>query len=176
MVVHITPATSGDQPVLRNLLQLYLHDFSELLGATPDSCGLFDYPHFDAYWTDAGRKPFLLDADGRVAGFAFVRTASVLTGATEIADMAEFFVVRGLRRRGVGRAAASALFARFPGKWEVRVMERHAAALAFWSAVIDDVAHGRTERLGWVNDGGVRFSVFRFETDHRSGEAKGVAL
>ena len=50
--------------------------------------------------------------------------------------MAEFFVVRPLRGRGVGAAAARALFDRFGGRWEVRQTESNAPALAFWRAVI----------------------------------------
>ena len=145
-------------------MQLYLHDFSEVLPRAPDRDGTFPYLHLDAYWVDEWRKPFLMTADGEVAGFALVRTKSVVTGADGITDMAEFFVVRGLRRHGVGRAAAQLLFARFPGTWEIRVIEHYAAARTFWSAVVDDAAQGAIERLNWVNDDGLRFDVFRFDT------------
>jgi len=148
--------------MLRNLLQLYLHDFSEVLPRAPDRDGTFPYPHFDAYWIDDWRKPFLITADGEGAGFALVRTKSVVTGFEGVADMAEFFVVRGLRRHGVGRAATHLLFAMFPGTWEIRVIECYAAARAFWLSAIDDVADGPPERLNWVNDHGLQFDVFRF--------------
>lgn len=164
MRVQVIPASAEHQPTLRNLLQLYLHDFSEVLTRAPDRDGTFPYPYLDAYWTDEWRKPFLITADDEVAGFALVRTVSVVTGSAGVADMAEFFVVRGLRRHGVGRAAAHLLFARFHGTWEVRVIDHYPAAQAFWSTVIDDAAEGPAERSSWVNDEGLRFDVFRFET------------
>ena len=164
MHVQVIPATTADRTTLRNLLQLYLHDFSEVLTRAPDRDGTFPYPHLDAYWTDEWRKPFLITADDEVAGFALVRTVSVVTGSAGVSDVAEFFVVRGLRRHGVGRAAAHLLFARFPGAWEVRVIDHYAAAHAFWSAAIGDAAQSAVERSSWVNDDGLRFDVFRFDT------------
>jgi len=164
MRVQVIPASAEDRTTLRNLLQLYLYDFSEVLPRAPDPDGTFPYPHLDAYWTDEWRKPFLITADDDVVGFALVRTVSVVTGSAGVADMAEFFVVRGLRRHGVGRAAAHLLFARFHGTWEVRVIEHYAAARAFWSAIIADATNGASERTSWVNDEGLRFDVFRFDT------------
>jgi predicted acetyltransferase len=164
MRVQVIPASVEDRTTLRNLLQLYLHDFSEVLTRAPERDGTFPYPHLDAYWTDEWRKPFLITADGDVAGFALVRTVSVVTGSPGVADMAEFFVVRGLRRHGVGRAAARLLFARFPGAWEVRVIDHYAAAHAFWTAAIGDAAQTPVERSSWVNDDGLQFEVFRFVT------------
>jgi len=162
--IRVIPASPDDRGTLRNLMQLYLHDFSEVLQYAPDRDGTFRYPHFDAYWIDEWRKPFLITADGDIAGFAFVRTTSVVTGSADVTDMAEFFIVRGLRRHGVGRRAAHLLFASFQGTWEIRVIEHYAAARTFWSAVVDDAAHGAIERLHWVNDDGLRFEVFRFDT------------
>src|SRR4029079_1455482 len=156
MRVQVIPAASADRLTVRNLLQLYLHDFSEVLPRAPDGDGTFPYPHLDAYWIDEGRKPFLIIADNDVAGFALVRLESVVTGSAGVAGMAEFFVVRGRRRHGVGRAAAHLLFASFPGTWEIRVIDHYAAARAFWLSVVNEAAQKPAERSNWVNDGGVR--------------------
>jgi predicted acetyltransferase len=160
----VIPASPDDRGTLRNLMQLYLHDFSEVLQYAPDRDGTFRYPHLDAYWIDEWRKPFLITADGDIAGFALVRTMSVVTRSADVTDMAEFFIVRGLRRHGVGREAARLLFARFDGTWEIRVIEHYTAARAFWLSVINGAAQRPPERLSWVNDEGLRFDVFRFET------------
>jgi Predicted acetyltransferase len=50
--------------------------------------------------------------------------------------MAEFFVMRKYRRGGVGGKAARAVFARFPGEWQVRQLAANGAAVAFWRAAI----------------------------------------
>ena len=80
----------------------------------------------------AGRR--LADKSGEeLAGFALVRAGSRVTGSPDVMDVAEFFVLRGARRRGLGMSAAHALFSAFPRVWEVRVRRTNVAALEFWS-------------------------------------------
>ena len=127
--VEVVAAALADKSVLRNLLELYLHDFSELTGADVDEHGLFGYRFLDNYWSEPDRHPFFIRADGRLAGFALVRSGTPH-------DMAEFFVLRKYRRNGVGLLAARALFAAFPGEWQVREMSGNAGATAFWRRAI----------------------------------------
>jgi predicted acetyltransferase len=134
--VEVLPAAAAQEPVLANLLELYAHDFSELAGPRLGEDGRFGYPELPLYWRDEGRFPFLVWVDGRLAGFALVRKGSRISGDPGVWDVAEFFVARGYRKRGVGAAAAHEIWRRFPGTWEVRVMERNTAARAFWRAAI----------------------------------------
>ncbi|MCU1465149.1 MAG: hypothetical protein JWM72_1077 [Actinomycetia bacterium] len=147
--IEVLEATVEDKPVLRRLLELYLHDFSELTYADVDAHGRFGYPYLDLYWTEPERRPFLFRVAGRWAGFALVRT-----GVPH--DMAEFFVLRKHRRTGVGVEAASDLFARFPGDWQVRQMTANAGATAFWHRAIpfefteEVTANGRVQHFSSV--------------------------
>ena len=50
--------------------------------------------------------------------------------------MAEFFIARRYRKRGVGAAVAREIWRRIPGAWEVRVMEGNEPARAFWAAAV----------------------------------------
>jgi hypothetical protein len=50
----------------------------------------------------------------------------------------------------VGARAAAALFDRFAGPWEVRVLRRNTAALAFWRKVIDRYTGGAYTELEWA--------------------------
>jgi predicted acetyltransferase len=45
--------------------------------------------------------------------------------------LCEFFVLRSLRGRGIGRAAAFAVFDRFRGSWEVEELRRNEPAGRF---------------------------------------------
>ena len=145
----VVAATLDDRRVLENLLELYLHDFSELTDADVDEQGRFSYRFLDNYWTDADRHPFLIRSGGRLAGFALVRS-----GAPH--DMAEFFVMRKYRRRGVGRAAARIVFAAFPGEWQVREMAANSGATAFWRDAIP---------VQFVEEAGETGPVQRFRLD-----------
>ena len=144
--VEVLEATPEDKSVVRQLMELYLYDFSEFVDADLDPHGYFGYQYLDNYWTEPDRKPFLFRATGKWAGFALVRG-----GAPH--DMAEFFVMRKYRRRGVGIVAARDLFARFPGDWQVRQMAANAGATTFWRRAIpypfDESAndHGPVQRF-----------------------------
>ena len=134
--VEIAVAERGERPVLANLMQLYIHDFSEFWRDRPDgeleADGRFaDYPFLDAYWDEADRTPLLLRVDGRLAGFVLINGISH-SGLPVDRNVAEFFVVRKHRRGGVGAAAARAIFSLYPGQWEAAVARRNLAALPFW--------------------------------------------
>ena len=129
------------------MLELYHYDFTEYTDADVDPDGRFGYRYLDAYFTEPDRHPFLIRADGQLAGFALVRRATSAVGDYDVFDMAEFFVMRKYRRRGVGSEAARFAFDRFPGRWEVREMAANTPAQAFWRRVIGDYTGGNfTER------------------------------
>ncbi len=162
MLVELAIATEADRERLENLLELYLHDFSEILGNAPRENGRFGYDGLNAYWKEPGRFPFLIRADGQLAGLALVARGSQVSGDATVFDLAEFFVVRGLRRRGVGAAAAARVFSSFAGTWEVRVMEQNVGAQTFWECAVSSFTNGRFELCAWHSPRGRAFRVFRF--------------
>jgi predicted acetyltransferase len=96
-----------------------------------------------SWFTDASSHPFvILDGHSRT-GFALVTQPSSLQRGPVQFLMAEFFVTREARRKGVGAAAAGLLFSRFSGDWEVREDEHNRAALQFWRRVIGRLTGGR---------------------------------
>ena len=144
-VVELREAALSDKPVVRRLVELYLHDFSEFDGRDVDQHGMFGYRYLDHYWTEPSRHPFLLVVEGQVAGFAFVRSDD-----DEGNRVAEFFVSRKYRRRSVGQQAARMLFARFPGPWKVEQVRGNPQARAFWrSAIPFEFEEAETDD-GWV--------------------------
>ncbi len=147
MEVRVVLAEPSDKEVLKNLFQLYAYDFSEIIPADVDEVGRFKEYRLDSYWSDAWRFPFLLRADGHLAGFALVHHRSHLSGADDVWDMAEFFVLRRHRRAGVGTTAAHRLFATHRGAWEVRQRTANSAATAFWRRAIGAFTASRASRF-----------------------------
>jgi predicted acetyltransferase len=139
----VSPATATQRRLLENLMQLYAYDYAEITGAAVDEDGRFAGPSLEPYFAEEGRHPFVLRVDGHPAGFALVTGWSRLTGDAGTRDMAEFFVMRPYRRRGVGKQAAFELFDRFPGPWEVRERAANTAATSFWRRVIAAYTDGR---------------------------------
>lgn len=136
--VRVVPAQREGEEALRNLFQLYTYDFSEIMELDVEPNGRFRERPLDCYWEDAWRFPFLFRAADALAGFALVHRKSKLSGADDVWDMAEFFVLRRYRRRGLGMNAALQLFAMHRGEWEVRERSGNIGATAFWRRVIGE--------------------------------------
>ncbi|MET3664043.1 GNAT family N-acetyltransferase [Caulobacter sp. 1776] len=133
----VSRARADEAPIIANLMQFYIHDFSALWfdrageGELEPDGRFADYPLLETYWSDPSRQPWLFRIGGRPVGFALVNDVAHSETPVDRA-VAEFFVVRKHRRRGVGLAAAHALFGTAWGVWEAAVVRRNREALAFW--------------------------------------------
>lgn len=152
MEVQVAVAGIEDRERLENLFAFYVYDFSEILNLDVGDDGRFALPALGRYWTEPGLHPFLVRADTKLAGFALVQARSRLTGHEGVYDMAEFFVMRRYRRCGIGARAASFLFDRFRGRWEVRQKPENVDATAFWRRSIARYTEGRFEDVAWDDD------------------------
>ena len=120
-------------------MQFYLYDWSEMEPADSgtffevDDSGRFaPFPGLADYWTVADRWPLVIESDARAVGFALLDTHSHRDGGAVGRNMAEFFVMRQHRRRGVAAAAVREILRQHPGQWEVAVATRNSAANTFW--------------------------------------------
>jgi len=147
MEVTLRKISEEDKPVLANLIELYRYDLSLYDGSRPNRHGLFGYRWLDSYWTSNKRHPFFIMADGEIAGFVLVNDFCRLCEPGEANSIAEFFVLSGLRRRGVGREAAIKVFRKFPGKWEVLQHSENTPSMDFWESVIYDLTRGQYRKL-----------------------------
>ncbi len=100
-----------------------------------------------AWFRNSSSHPFVILADGRRQGFALVAQGAAWSSGTAQFRMSEFFVTAAMRRRGVGQRAASLLFSRFDGEWEVLEDEANRDALAFWRRVIGLHTGGRYREM-----------------------------
>lgn len=145
MDIEIIPASVNDKPVIANLLQLYLYDLSEFAEWPLNEHGLFDYPYLDYYWREPERHPFVIRVDTELAGLALVR--DYVEDGMLVHQLAEFFILRKFRHRGIGEAAACRIFDQFPGPWNVEQLEQNVAAQRFWRRVVGRYSQGSyTER------------------------------
>src|SRR5450432_262789 len=143
--VSLELATESDAGVLANLLELYIHDLSDAFpGVQVGADGRFGYRRLPLYWSEPERRfAFLIRRGGKLAGFILAMRGSPVSEGPEVLDIAEFFVLRSLRRSGVGRSAARLLWSRLPGQWTVRVSEANLGALPFWAGIIDEYTSGQ---------------------------------
>lgn len=141
----------SQRETLANLVQLYIHDFSEFLSAerklaVQEDGRYADLLRLDEYWREAGRSVWFIRAGGELAGFALLNTRSHCDRPVDF-NMGEFFVMRAFRREGVGARAALDLIERHPGQWEIAIGQRNIPAQAFWRRVVDALAPSQLEEL-----------------------------
>jgi predicted acetyltransferase len=161
-------ATAEHGPVLSNLLELYLHELSDIFQIDTGADGRFGYDGLPLYWSDPDtHHAFLIRSGDRIGRFALVTRGSPATDDPDDLDVAEFFVLRSHRRSGVGRAAAFLLWNRISGRWIVRVSEANRAGRSFWESIVREYTGGvfaETTRPGRVH----MFRVFSFDGGRRS--------
>lgn len=136
-------ASLEDRALLDRLVQLEQHDLSDVTGDLPGDDGLFPVRRLDRFLSEPGGAAYLIVLDGSPVGFALVRPVD---GTSFVHS---FFLVRAVRRRGVGAEAAALLLATDDGPWTIAFVQRYAAAAAFWRSVLRssgrEVTEGRRE-------------------------------
>lgn len=141
----------SQRETLANLIQLYIHDFSEFLAgqrklAVEENGRFADLLHLEDYWSKPDRSVWFIRAGGELAGFALLNTHAHCGRPVDF-NMGEFFVMRTFRRDGVGARAAIDIINMHPGQWEIAVSVRNPPALAFWPRVAAAVAGEHVETL-----------------------------
>jgi predicted acetyltransferase len=159
--VELLRASSEQQPLMANLLQLYCHDFNEYIDIEIGPDGKYPYDSLPLYWTEPHRHPFLITVNGAPAGFALVKRAGTSTDFNTIWDMAEFFVVRRYRRRGIGTKIAKEVFKRYLGHWEIRVLTSNHSGVHFWDRAITEFV-GQAVPSVRITKNGHHWQMFSF--------------
>ena len=132
--VEIVEVAASERDALWRYLQFYIYDMTQFTGAQAED-GVFAYRFFNDYLQKGpGRGAFWAKVGGEIAGFALVKVDG------DCQEVAEFFIVRRWRRRGIGHAFARQLLHRSPGPWKLHELANNTAAIAFWRRVLQGFA------------------------------------
>ena len=134
MSIEVRLAHAGERLVVRHMMELYQHDFSEFDGTDLDEHGQYGYYDLDCFWINPNFSAFIIKVDEKWAGFVLVNDE--VLNAENSATIVEFFVLRKYRRHGVGRYAAQAILSAHPGRWEIKVIQENPTAFTFWQKII----------------------------------------
>jgi predicted acetyltransferase len=149
-----------DREWIESVYRDYLDDLSPLNTGvfSMTSLGEIGYSESDqlARWfVDSTVTPLVIVRGSDLVGFAMVATGGATPGAPPVDyRMAEFFVARTWRRRGVGRLAVELILNRFAGRWQITEYLRNPVAVAFWRRVVANYTQGRFQER--VTNGEVR--------------------
>lgn len=135
---------ASDREWIENVYRDYLDDLGLLnTGIFPalGEIGHREPDQLQRWLVDRSAALLTILDDQQPAGFAMVAKQ---TQASRAADfrMAEFFIARGSRRRGLGRSAVRLIFDRFAGRWEILEYSRNPAAVNFWRQVVSAYTRG----------------------------------
>jgi predicted acetyltransferase len=80
--------------------------------------------------------------------------------------MAQFFILRKFKNKGIGSYIAQECFNKFPGIWEVMVIPGNEGAYRFWRAAIKKYTQGNfieyTRDIAHFNNS--RKNIFKFDS------------
>ena len=129
--------------VIKNLMQFYIYDFTEYVSYDVGADGLFEaYPDLESYFEEENQKfAYIIKKDGRYIGFVLVK--SINSEDKTYFSIAEFFIMKKYRRKGVGKAVAGLVFNLHNGEWEVYQKETNKPAYEFWKKVIAAYTKGQ---------------------------------
>jgi len=148
MKVELTSISSKDKNVLGEMLREYQR---ELLGKEPG-----EYKYLDSYWNEPNRFPFFILVDDEIVGFVLINSHSVIS--VNAKSIAEFYIKKEFRKKGIGNEAAKQAFELFPGRWETRQLKGKAIVHSFWLEIISELTHNQFQEIimnnkkwkGWV--------------------------
>src|SRR4051812_15231552 len=158
MEVKLCEPDPAHRTVIQNLFVFYRYDLIPFLSgdggvnrfgtmSDDDGCRSHERSVDDvAVWWTKPRVllPMLIEADGEPAGFVMVARPPHADPSVDH-RVEDFFVLNRWRRRGVGRAAATRAFRRFPGRWELGWLPANLCAAAFWRSVVEEIGDDVSE-------------------------------
>ncbi len=152
--------SASDRKWIEGVYRDYLDDLSPLntgvFSATSlGEIGYSESDQLDRWFGDSAVNPLVILRGAEPVGFAMVAHGSAGAGRAVVDyRMAEFFVMRAARRRGVGRSAVELILNRFAGRWEITEYLRNPVAVSFWRRVVANYTQGRYQER--VTNGEVR--------------------
>lgn len=152
---------SDDQRWIQHVYPEYIDELSDLTASSTGVFPLFgehgprDAEMFARWFRDKNSHPLLILENDRPVGFALVsRPLMASAGANPEYRLADFFIRRSFRRRGIGRVAATLIFSRFAGRWLVTETAGNHEAIHFWRTVLSAYTGGVYQER--ADDGEVR--------------------
>ena len=118
---------TNQKNIVSNLIQLYLYDMTEYYQFPIGKNGKYEYEMLTAFW----QHPYLFYVDGELAGFALIIEKCPITNIKPCWFMAEFFILKSYRGKGVGKTCFQTLIKQHSGLWHVGVIKKNIDAIGF---------------------------------------------
>ncbi|MEU4197862.1 GNAT family N-acetyltransferase [Kribbella sp. NPDC026611] len=121
----------SDRALMERLWLLFRHDLSEFQGQLPAADGTYRSEWLEKVLTgDPEWAGYLIWTGENPVGFCFMRALQ-----QPVHVLNAFFLVRPVRRQGIGLAAVQEVLSHHPGPCEVAFQANNAIAVSFWRRV-----------------------------------------
>ncbi|MEV5963712.1 GNAT family N-acetyltransferase [Kribbella sp. NPDC051952] len=128
--------TAEDRAVMERLWLLFRHDLSEFQGQLPRPDGSYRSEWLENVLTgDPEWAGYLVFSGESPVGFCFLRALSQPARVLNA-----FFVVRPVRRQGLGLRAVLEVLAQHPGPCDVAFQDNNPKAVRFWQRVATELS------------------------------------
>ena len=151
-----TRQARNDRTWIESVYRDYLNDLAPLgTGIFP---ALTEFGHREpdqlaSWFADSSAHLLTILKEDSPVGFAMVRSGVMPMGREQFDfTMAEFFIARDWRRRGVGQEAVRLICDRFAGRWHIMEYLRNAPAVAFWRRVVSAYTLGDYRERGGAGE------------------------
>ena len=150
MKVELLPVPITEKQHLSDLLDQYLDELSRYAHKKFPK----PYVYLDTYFVEPSRKPFFIQLDDQVAGFALVNLKDPLSRRSKQA-ISEFYIIPQYRHKHIGEKTATQLFDLYPGNWIIREVIGN-PAYTFWKKIINKYTNGNYLEYDQTDDYGIR--------------------
>ena len=139
MSLQLIATTAEQLPLIRNLYQFYAYESSDWEQEDVEGDGRFYIhdEHLARYWQDPQWSANLLLVDGYIAGFLLIEGSEI--PGMDALELADLFILKRYRRKGIGRAIATQVLCSGEANWLVRFYDQDEVSQAFWRTVLDNL-------------------------------------
>ncbi|MDQ0359345.1 GNAT family N-acetyltransferase [Breznakia pachnodae] len=136
--IQLVKVASKNKSLLFNLMQLYLYDLSVYFNFKTNNNGIYEYDHFEDYFTDTNYISYFIYNDNELIGFVLLNDYSPITNKHEnIINVSEFFILKLYRKQGLGEITFQTLLDMHKGVWTIKPAAFSKEANAFWKTIIN---------------------------------------
>ncbi|MDN7144166.1 GNAT family N-acetyltransferase [Pseudomonas sp. JQ170] len=136
--------------LIRNLYQFYAYESSDWEQEDVETDGRF-YVHDEhllRYWQEPDWSANLILVEGCIAGFMLIERSEL--PALNALELADLFILKRYRRKGIASALASQVLMSGESDWLIRFYDQDETAQAFWRKVFDNLP--RSARMIELDD------------------------
>lgn len=160
--ITLHPASMDHYPIIQNMATYYSYDMSQYMGWAQDNDGKqsvgMDYKK---YWQTKNTFPFIIKLEDELVGFVIIDNN--VSDPSNDFNIAQFFILRKFKGKGIGRYIAFQCFDKFRGNWEVFVMPRNEGAYRFWRKIINDYTNHHVKEYTRTVGQSIR-NIFEFSS------------